>query len=687
MDKPDDKGQDRELAELRQREKLYRTLYNNTPVMMHSADADGNLTNINDFWLETLGYSYVEVIGRGQFDFLSPASRSLAEETILPEFAETGYLRDVPLQFIKKNGELIDVLLSAVEQRDTEQHLLSSFVFMVDVTERRRSEEIIATNLALQRLRNEILLMEGETGWEKIIVAANGELRSLVEFYACSIQLIDLDRDSFVVCGVKPPATFYEHKIDSIPPHLRIIIETNTTLYRHNKEEIEKTDRHIDAMIHSIVDAPFAGGTIAINSTEENAFADRDLQILEEFAQVLSTAYRRFQDFTALARKEEQLRQSQKMDAIGQLTAGIAHNFNNMLAGVALNLEMTLEKAPAPLHPALQDALTSSLKASEMIRQLMVFTRSGSVMHFKRVDSIALLDQIANICRRTFDRKIEIQTDYPAALPSLSGDATQLEQVLLNLCINARDALENIVDHPPCIRIAATVHNHNAAYLAAHAQSAPGPYLHIRVQDTGEGMDDETHRHLFEPFFTTKKAGKGTGLGLATAYAIIKEHRGWIECQSALNAGTTFTICLPIQREETAVKAAHTTPTELQGGSETILIIEDEQVVRTALRGLLELHGYRVLEGVDGVDGMEIYDRQREAIDLVVLDMSMPRMSGDEALQRLRAIDPALKIILCTGYLVDNDNITVREADAMLIKPLKQEDFVRTLRQVLDEQI
>ena len=684
MDGSDDKTRDRELAELRQREKLYRTLYNNTPVMMHSADVDGNLTNVNDFWLETLGYSYVEVIGRGQFDFLSPASHRHAKETVLPEFAETGYLRDVPLQFTKKNGELIDVLLSAVDQRDSEHKLLSSFVFMVDVTERRRNEEIIAVNLALQRLRNEILAMEGEEGWEKIIVAANEELRSLIDFYACGIQLADLDHDSFVAYGVEPSETLYKYEDEHLPTHLREVIETGSTLYRRTRKDIEATDQQINAMICSIVDVPFAGGTIAINSAVENAFSERDIQIVEEFAQVLSTAYRRFQDFTALARKEEQLRQSQKMDAIGQLTAGIAHNFNNMLAGVALNLEMVLEKAPDDLHPALNDALASSLTASEMIRRLMVFTRSGSVVNFKRVDPVSLIEEVANICRKTFDRKIDIRVEYPATLPLLSGDATQLEQVLLNLCINARDALENNVDRPQSIRIEVEVQDHQAAYLTTSPQNNPGPYLHICVQDTGEGMDDETQNRLFEPFFTTKKAGKGTGLGLATAYATIKEHRGWIECQSEIGTGTTFTVYLPAQLEDAEVESPSEKPAELRGGSETILIVEDEEIVRTALRQLLELKGYTVLEGVDGADGVNIYTRHEKAIDLVVLDMSMPQMSGDEVMRRMRAADPALKVILCTGYLVED--ATTKSANAVLTKPLKQQDFIRTLRQVLDEE-
>ena len=377
------------------------------------------------------------------------------------------------------------------------------------------------------------------------------------------------------------------------------------------------------------------------------------------------------QDITDRHRLEEKLRQSQRMEAVGQLTAGIAHNFNNILQGIAGNLELALLGCDAAIQPHLEQAEETVQRGADIVRQLLLFTRAGRPPESKPVDVKQILDDTVAICRRTFDRRIEISLSTPALEPIVVGDSAQLQQVFLNLCLNARDAVVGIEDRNPSIRVTADLLQEPGSAVR----------LRVRVTDNGVGIERDAIQQVFEPFYTTKEVGKGTGLGLATAFAILQEHSGSIECESQRGTGSTFTVHLPLAAQQTDRErepVRERPPT----GTETILLMEDEEVVRSSISGFLSLLGYRLLLAEDGREGLEIYRRHGKEVALVLLDLSMPHMSGREVLHALRELDSAARIVILTGYPVE----TAEYGDAVpiLLKPVKVRELAVVIRQVLD---
>jgi signal transduction histidine kinase/CheY-like chemotaxis protein len=382
---------------------------------------------------------------------------------------------------------------------------------------------------------------------------------------------------------------------------------------------------------------------------------------------------------------EEQLRQAQKMEAVGQLNAGIAHNFNNMLQGIMGNVELSLADAPQDLKEPLADALLSCRRAGQLVRDLMLFSRRTQVEKTS-LDIGALVREVVAICRQTFDRKIHIAVNIPHSLPLVMGHAGQLHQVFLNLCINARDALEGHAGHPTlCIEILSVA----ASQILPPSSSAAAvsPCVCVRVADNGRGMDEGIQQRMYEPFFTTKEVGKGTGLGLSTAYAIIQDHQGWITCDSRPGRGTTFSLYLPVALDHLSGAAAERSPEAIprspapQDSSATILVIDDEESICRLVERMLQPLGYAVLWATRGREGLALFQERRATIDLVILDLSMPELSGQEVLAALRAMEPQVRVLIATGHPADR--VSLLAAETVLQKPFTAEALVSAVQRTL----
>jgi two-component system, cell cycle sensor histidine kinase and response regulator CckA len=372
-------------------------------------------------------------------------------------------------------------------------------------------------------------------------------------------------------------------------------------------------------------------------------------------------------DITDRKRLEEHLHHAQKLEAFGQLAAGIAHNFNNLLSVVLPNAEICrLRAAPALLGP-IADIEHAASRASEMVRQLMLFARREASEKKGPLDLASLAERTLGICRATFDRRITIKVFAEDGLPPVMARAGEIEQVLLNMCINARDALEEAHNDDPRIEL--------------RLERGSGPTVRLSVVDNGPGMDEATRNRLYEPFFTTKEIGRGTGLGLASAYGIILDHQGTISCRSAPGKGAEFCIELPVARgrAEAAAPPAPALP-ESRGG-ETILLIDDEPLVRRALSSLLKDAGFAVLEAGDGREGLATLE-SRATVNLILLDRSMPNMSGDEFLAELRVRRPDLPVILLTGH---PGSELCPESLTVISKPPRRAMLLNAIRQKLDE--
>jgi len=384
-------------------------------------------------------------------------------------------------------------------------------------------------------------------------------------------------------------------------------------------------------------------------------------------------------------RTEEELRQAQKLEAVGRLAGGVAHDFNNILAAMMLNLGLLRHepRLPNDLRQSLAELETDAKRAAELTKQLLLFGRR-QVFTPKAVELGTVMEGMQRMLRRTLGEHIQISLQRPEEDLWVQGDAGMLEQVLMNLGINARDAMPEggvLVLHLEPLRFA-------AGDAEKPVDLAAGSYACVRVRDTGVGMSDEVRRHVFEPFFTTKPVGKGTGLGLATVYSIIQQHKGWVRMDSSPGVGTEFRAYLPLIPPPAASGAPTHAPTALQGGHERILVVEDEEAVRRGLVLRLSRLGYEVLEASSGPRALAVWERLEETVDLLLTDMLMPEgMTGLELALRLREDKPGLRVIISSGYSPDLSNTAelYRSGISFLAKPYTGEALAALIRDELDE--
>jgi signal transduction histidine kinase/ActR/RegA family two-component response regulator/HAMP domain-containing protein len=392
------------------------------------------------------------------------------------------------------------------------------------------------------------------------------------------------------------------------------------------------------------------------------------------------------EDTTARLSLEAQLRQSQKMESVGQLAAGVAHDFNNMLTIIQGHSSSLLAKPTLPeeISGPVQAVYFAAERAAGLTRQLLMFSRKN-VMQPKPLDLRETVGNMTKMLQRLIGENISLEFHPPAELPLTLGDSGMMEQVVMNLSVNARDAML----HGGTLTIIVADARIDQNYIQTHPEARIGHFVRLRVTDTGCGMDAKTLSHIFEPFFTTKEIGKGTGLGLATVYGIVKQHDGWLEVTSEPGKGTTFDIFFPAGHEmATAAKKEIVSPAPVIGGTETILIVEDEPVLREMARDILAECGYKILEASSGKGALEVWNRRTGPIDLLLTDMVMPEgLSGVDLAEKLLTGQPQLNIIFTSGYTANevSPGVLAKTNAHFLQKPYSHADLARTVRNCLDK--
>ncbi|MGB9772972.1 MAG: PAS domain S-box protein [Bacteroidota bacterium] len=378
---------------------------------------------------------------------------------------------------------------------------------------------------------------------------------------------------------------------------------------------------------------------------------------------------------------QQQLIQAQKMESMGRLAGGIAHDFNNVLAAVLGSAEMIARRASSDekLSQYVSIIRSAAQRGADLAKRLLAFARMETY-EMKPLSVNKVLNETVKLLEYTFEKSVEIETRFADNIPIISGDAGQLQQVFMNICINARDAM------PRGGKL--TIETRRVAGSEVPVESfmkaLPGDYVEIRISDTGVGMDEKTRQRIFEPFFTTKERGKGTGLGLAVAYGIVRSHNGFTTVESTLGVGTTLKVYLPASESRAEAEVAKEQE-EIPGGSETILFVDDEDMVREMGEELLTGLGYRVLQAGSGEEAIELYRVRGKDIHLVILDLAMPKMDGEETFRRLKEIDPAVKVLIASGLIEPEPRRKMEEAGVagFLLKPYRVGDLARTIREVL----
>lgn len=643
----------REIAErkkveeaLRLSEERFRKAFDRAPIGMTLTGLDGRWLEVNHAFCRMLGYSEQELVGMNFKTIMNlddlPANLKGFGELLNGERESFSMEK----RFFHKNGQTVWVSVSATVVRSADRTPLYFVAQLEDLTERKRAEE------ALQRFQFSM-----EHAPEAVFFMTRNAGFSYVNEQAC--RSLGYTRDELISLKL--------WDIDPVFPKERWeeIIQN-----RVDTVHVETQHRHKDGTIFPV---EVSARHIWLGNDEFHVAFVRDISKRKQI--------------------EEELRHAHKLKAVGQLTGGVAHEFNNLLTAITGGLALTLEQLPpgSEFFTLVDMAQQAALRAAGLTKQLLSFSRRSPV-HQQPQNLGAEAGEVVRLLRQAIDRKIEIEIKTDPDLWMVLADAGQMNQLIMNLCVNARDALLDRMERSkkqsrpatwePRILIRVENVEVDEAHCRLHPEAKSGRYVRLRVSDNGGGIDETIRHRIYEPFFTTKEIGRGTGLGLSAVYGIVAEHQGWIELQSAKDEGTTFSIYFP--RTEQAAAAARFAAAErpVTNGGRTILLVDDEEAIRLLGKMILEQKGYQVLTAGDGRGTIEIFSGKKEEIDLLILDLTMPHLSGEEVLRQLRRISPTLKVIVSSGQRTVPSSF---KNVSFLPKPYRPDDLLRTVIEVLQK--
>ena len=617
----------RNLAEsLRQKEQRFRTILNTEPGCVMLTDSAGTVLDTNPAGLELLEIdAYADLLGQPLSSYLAPPDRAILDALNTKVFE--GGSETVTFEIIGARGRRRRVEHRAVPLRDADGAILAALSITTDVTAR---YEVEAT---LRRRANQhaVLAMLG------------------------ALALRDADVEDLT-----------RRAVDSIAQTLRVPPRGALDLLRR----------------HGLTDV-----NIAITAGEEPSaeikLDQEDSDFVRSAALLVSSARERRRAEDALLEREEQLRQAQKMEAIGQLAGGVAHDFNNLLTVINVHTDILLHALAHsnPMRGDIEEIARAAARAASLTRQLLTFSRK-QVVQPQVLDLARVVNGVEPMLRRLISEDVDFETRIVGKVASVLADEGEIEQVLINLVVNARDAMPQ----GGRLRVEVTNVTVDQELGARHPSLPMGDYVKLTVMDSGMGMTAETMARAFEPFFTTKEPGRGTGLGLSTVYGIIKHSGGTITVDSVPGAGTTFCVYLPTVRDGDKRPSGAVERRTAAVAGETILLVEDEDSVRRLARRVLESQGYTVLEAINGEDAMRMATDYAGVIDLLVSDVVMPELGGRQLAERLTASRPDIEVLFISGYT--DDEILRRglleRGQHLLQKPFTSTALAHEVRSLLD---
>jgi len=603
---------------------------------------EGKITDWNPGAERMLGYRRDEMIGQPLSRIIPPDRLGEPSRSLQRLIAGDHVVRHETVR-LKKDNRQIHVSVTISPLRDSDGTIIGDSAILRDISQRKQMED------ALRR---------SEAGFRSLVQnAPYGILRTkpdgkIVQANPAMVRMLGYDSEKEIL-GLNMATSVYRR------PEER----AEATAWTTSRDSVHGTElewRRKDGSLFSV-------------RCDTHVVRDNEgyLEFLETFVE----------DVTERREMELQLRQRQKMEAIGRLAGGVAHDFNNLLGVIMGYAEQASEqiKPESALHTPVEQIQKAATRASSLTRQLLAFSRQ-QVLETKVLNLNSIVEDMIKMLPPLLGEDVEIQASLDPKLESVKADQGQIEQVIMNLAVNARDAMPG--------GGMLTIRTGNAGFdfelAAKHPSMTPGDYVSFSVTDTGTGMDEQTQARIFEPFFTTKERGRGTGLGLATVYGFVKQVGGYVWVQSAPGAGSTFTIYLPVTRESVPPGCEKASVAAANRKSGTVLLVEDEESLRTLTRSFLEQAGYEVLEACNGKEALELAQNHSGSIDLLLTDMVMPGLNGRAVAQRLTHLFPGIRVAYMSGYTGFSDRETASLDAVVIPKPFTRDVLLHRLREALD---
>jgi two-component system, cell cycle sensor histidine kinase and response regulator CckA len=633
------------LDSLKESEQRYRLLADNTLDVIWQMDIDQRFTYVNPAIFPMTGYTPAEWIGTGLSDHCDEGNfmkmARVASEEIQRGGDSSGVI--IEAEMLKKDGEpfFVEIRGKVILGEDGVPAALQGVTR--DVTDRKKAEQALKTSEERYRTVVEESFDGVFIQKRTVITFANSRLHEMLGYELGELEGLD-------------------HWLVYHPDYRDI---TRSRAQARLRGEAVPSRYEVDLLRKDGISIPGEINAKVIRFDNEPG-----IQVW-------------IRDLTEEKLLEKRLVEAQKMEAIGTLAGGIAHDFNNLLhiiAGHAELLEMELVDRDMRFEE-ISAIRQAAHRGADLVKQILTFSRRVD----RKLKSINLNEDVRNTERllyRTIPKMIDIELHLEDGLKPIHADSTQIEQMLINLAVNAKDAM------PEGGKL--TVETRNVlldeGYCRKHAELIPGLYVLLKVSDTGHGMEEEVLQHIFEPFFTTKGLADGTGLGLATVFGIVKMHGGHIVCESEVGKGTSFNVFFPVAEADVPKADQGERLAPIAGGSETILVVDDESMIRDLAKRILEKSGYSVLTASSGVEALNVYSGERSRISLVILDLIMPEMGGKQCLEKLLEIDPQVKALVASGFAVTGDTKAFLDAEAkgMVSKPFNMRELLRAVRHVLD---
>lgn len=697
------------MEEALRREKEYVAhIISAAPVMIVGITPEGTTTFVNEAAHEITGYEPEELVGKNWWKVFYPDDEYRQAEQLF-RHCEAGGVVNYELTLTTREGEKHNVTWSSVNLLDVQGEIIEVIGIGVDITERKRAEEMLRA--ADRRAVEEYARLLDRLARLALVF---GTARDLLTIYRalCDFSLALTASFALVICrydealGVREGVYIYgdgeEIDITSLSP---IPVRSGLAGRAIKTGKVVVSNNYISDMsgrpavvVGSGADAGPARsalivpmtimghtiGTIEVQSHELDAYTQEHVTAMQMAGNLAANAIENVRLLEQERKKEEQLRQSQKMEAVGRLAGGVAHDFNNLLTAINGYSDLTLRRLGQsdPQRRNIEEIKKAGERAASLTRQLLAFSRQ-QVLKPKPFNLNSVITDMEKMLERLIREDINISLKLAPDIGQIKADPGQIEQVIVNLVVNARDAM------PDGGRLMVETSNVylDKNYASEHIAVSPGPYVMLAVTDTGVGMNETTRKRIFEPFFTTKEEGRGTGLGLATTYGIIKQSGGNVWVYSEVGQGTSFKVYLP--RVDDAAEHIETpgNAEEITRGTETILVVEDDELVRGIALQTLQMYGYRVLEARNGYEALALVSEREEKIDLLLTDVVMPRMNGRELVKRLQLLKPGINILYMSGYTEDaiHHHGVLEEGTFFIEKPFAPDKLGQKVREVLDK--